>query len=987
MKLRKIASLALAAALLLGVFSALAVSSADGELPFTDVKKGKWYYKSVQYVFENDLMNGDSKTTFSPNGSLTRAMFITIIGRLAGAEGGGKSPFTDTKEGKWYSPYVAWAAEAGIVNGFPDGTFRPNDPITREQMATSVARFIDAAGLRTVNSGGIFNFTDAGKIAKYAKAPVESLKKIGVFAGDQNMNFNPKSNTTRAEAATVVMRLREAIVNAWQGYLPDPAGDDPLIYGAAYLYENGSICAGGMAKELDGSGEYPLLKAKMDGLAAFRAYVEANTVGISINYGEIDVSATPYVRICYAYDGMEEILPAVRYNVNKTQKESAGFSQDLTVTAGEDEDGMKVAFIDLNEVNTAHPNINYSYQIANLLFVPCENDFSVEGKFVIRYVGFFATEEEARSFTPASDPEIDYYLKNYEMKQNLDWREYTDADRDYYDTLLKDRIAEIKNSKSELTPEQIKARGGTCYYVSSIHGDDKNDGLTPQTAFKTPDALWNYRPGPNLYLKKLKPGDGVFFERGSVFYPKRYHDNSVSALNCTDGVDYGAYGTGPKPLFTCALDFTESGNVGGWEATEYPNIWKIDCVDPNVTTNSEGEETIWYGERSEISNIYFNFGEYVGLRIAASGEKQTFGEGITSCARGMYYNGFEWYEAPSREMTDPSTTLLHNLEFFHDYETGTLWLYFDRGNPADFFHDIKAGRNGTAAWGADNSRFDNLAFMYSGTYCVRSGGRNVTYTNCEIGCVHGSLSSVESGIEAYGGSDGILVRNCYIHDVGDGGLTSQGGGSAGNPNQIRNVRYIGNVMVCCGHSAEIWNGMSDIDENGVSASKISDCLLKDNIMAYDGFGPRQKQAKDSFNTGETVCGSMYGEFERCRIENNIFLYGMGSVYCAYMATYEQPRGWESLGNTYVADGNFFNIGFCYETLNHIDHSMWKRARVYFPYSEEGLRWYTSLGIDPKGVFYHYTDDDPHHVIGVGYYNNTEGAGYFHMTGYLAEHGE
>ena len=67
--------------------------------------------------------------------------------------------------------------------------------------------------------------------------------------------------------------------------------------------------------------------------------------------------------------------------------------------------------------------------------------------------------------------------------------------------------------------------------------------------------------------------------------------------------------------------------------------------------------------------------------------------------------------------------------------------------------------------------------------------------------------------------------------------------------------------------------------------------------------------------------------------------------------------------------------------------MWKRARIYFPYSEEGLRWYTSLGIDPKGVFYHYTDDDPHHVIGVGYYNNTEGAGYFHMTGYLAEHGE
>ncbi|MBR7032481.1 MAG: S-layer homology domain-containing protein [Clostridia bacterium] len=989
MRFIKLVSITLLFALTLGLTSVYGVYAKDGKLPFDDVKEEAWYYEYVKYVYENDLMQGVSETKFSPGGKLTRAMFITIIGRLVGAEGNGKTGFSDTSDNSWYSPYVSWAAGLGVVNGYPDGTFRPGDPITREQLATCVSRLLNALDLNTVRSGGIFYFNDAGKISDYAKAPIDSLKKIGIFVGDREMNFNPKGLTTRAEAATVIKRLKESIDRAWQGYEPDPEGDKPLIYGASYLFENGSICAGGMAHKLDGSGEYPLLRAYMDDPSAYRAYVEANTVGISINYGEIDVSATPYVKICFSYDGMDETALRAVYNVNRTVKETSGFLQELTVSGGNDEDGMRTAYIDLKEVSAAHSNVDYSKQIANLLFVPCGEEQSHDGSFVIRYIGFFKTDEEAKAFTSSSDGEISDYLKNYHLATDLDWREYTAEDKAYFDKLLKDRIAAIKNSPSELTPETVTARGGKCYYVSSINGDDKNDGLSPETAWKSPMALFKYYPGSDTYVAKTRKGDGVFFERGSVFYPERYHENSVSALTCTAGVDYGAYGEGPKPLFTCALDFSEYGNVGNWVATGYPNVWKIDNIDPKIGVLYDGTEVegYWQGERSEIANMYFDEGRYVGLRIAAQGDLQTFGEGIKSCDRGMYYNGFEWYEAQERDMTDPGTTLLHNLEFFHDYETGSLYLYFDKGNPADYFHDIKAGRNGTAAWGANDLHVDNLAFVYAGPYCVRSGGTNVTFTNCEIGCAHGALSSVESGIEIYGKSDGVYMINNYIHDVGDGALTSQGGGEPGNPNQIHNVNYIGNVMVACGHGAEIWNGLSDLDENGVSASKITDCLVKDNLIAYDGFGVREKQAKGSFGTGEAICGSVGGELERCRIEGNVFLYGMGSIYCAYMATYEQPRGWESLGNTYVADGDFYSIGFSYETINYINHGMWKRARIYFPYSEEGLAWYTAQGIDPKGVFYHYESDDPHQTIGTGLFDDTIGSGYFYMTGYLAEHGE
>ncbi len=962
---KKILSVILSAVMLCGALFIGSPARAAEDMPFTDVKSSDWFYESVKYAYNNKLMEGTGGTSFSPLMKLSRAQFVTILGRMAGAEQKEVSTFPDVEANSWYSGYVGWAVEAGIVKGLDNGTFGTNDPVTREMAAVMVNRFVnDYKKCNITTRGGMYDFKDSDKVSSWAADSIAVLRNSGVVEGDQNRNFNPGGNMTRSEAAAIFMRLDRAIKNAWQGYLPDPA-DTYAVYGASYLYWNGSITAGGMGQELDQTGEFPKMVAKMSRYDATYSYQEANTIGISINYAELDVTRTPYVKIAYKNSTDGASLPDAYYAVDRTKAEKNGnrtVYEKLTLTEGVADSGMNTAVIDLTAINKAYPDINYSYQLANLIFYPCSADYSGNGSFDVMYIAFFANKADADAFsaTGASD-EMKDYLKNYEAYSDLDWREFTADDEEYYDKMLADRIKEIKTSESLITPEQITAAGGKVYYVSSVNGSDENDGLTPETPYKTTDPLFYYL-GP-FQKTYLKAGDGVFFERGTEYYPETYHDNSMSTLGTVKGVAYGAYGdkSKPKPLFTMALDFRESNGVGVWHETEWDNIYVLDKI---------ADEEYWWGHRSEIGNIFFNGGEGLGIRVARQGEdKQYFEAGAKSVDRGYCCNGYEYFYSGEKDMTNPGTALTNDLEFFHDYEEGKLYLYSKGGNPADRFDDIKVSRNGTAAWAeAGGARYDNLAFMYSTNYAVRAGGNDITFTNCEIGCVGGSLSSVESGVEIYGDTDGAYFYDNYIHDVGDGGLTSQAGAL------IQNIEYVNNVMVACGHSAEIWSGFT-VNDDGTINEHINNVLLKDNIMAYNGYGMRTKQATGSFSKGETICGSMYGEYSNCIAEGNVYYKGQGSLYTAYVATYDQPRGWMAKGNTYVCNTSFMSIGYIYETLNHIDHRMWKRVRVDFPFNYETLVWYTGLGVDPSGTYYHYDE-----------MTDAEDKQCFFMTGYWLEHG-
>ena len=200
--------------LIIAVLLPSVVFTTDSSLPFKDVKNGKWYYKPIKYVYDNGIMTGMTKDTFEPEGTTTRAQLVTILSRLDGAEIKGKGAdtgFSDVPAGKWYSDAIGWAAEKNLVNGYNDGSFKPNAPILRQELAVLLDRFItyrsDVLPEKPIADG----FADQNKIPKWASAAVEKIRLSGIIAGDKAGNFNPKKSTTRAEIATMIQRYLENV--------------------------------------------------------------------------------------------------------------------------------------------------------------------------------------------------------------------------------------------------------------------------------------------------------------------------------------------------------------------------------------------------------------------------------------------------------------------------------------------------------------------------------------------------------------------------------------------------------------------------------------------------------------------------------------------------------------------------------------------------------------------------------------------------------
>ena len=179
-------------------------------LPFADVSSSDWFYNDVRYVYEKGIMDGTGADRFSPNAPLTRAMIVTILYRMAGSPSvSGSSDFTDVAAGKWFAKAVAWAAANGIVNGYGDSLFGPNDPVTREQLAAILYRYAVYGGMTAVtleeNLGG---FADTAQLSAYAIQAMNWAVGQGLINGSGN-NLVPKAQATRAQVAAIIHRYLE----------------------------------------------------------------------------------------------------------------------------------------------------------------------------------------------------------------------------------------------------------------------------------------------------------------------------------------------------------------------------------------------------------------------------------------------------------------------------------------------------------------------------------------------------------------------------------------------------------------------------------------------------------------------------------------------------------------------------------------------------------------------------------------------------------
>lgn len=183
-------------------------------LPFVDVNAADWFCEAVRYVYARGMMGGTGANTFSPGGTTTRAMIVTILHRLEGTpDAGAGTAFTDVAGGAYYAQSVAWASANGIVNGFEDGSFRPGDAITREQMAAIFMRYARYRGVDVTAQASLDSFPDQAKVSSYAREAMAWSVSTGLIGGMDGL-LVPGGSATRAQAATILMRLCVNVLEA-----------------------------------------------------------------------------------------------------------------------------------------------------------------------------------------------------------------------------------------------------------------------------------------------------------------------------------------------------------------------------------------------------------------------------------------------------------------------------------------------------------------------------------------------------------------------------------------------------------------------------------------------------------------------------------------------------------------------------------------------------------------------------------------------------
>lgn len=407
------------------------------------------------------------------------------------------------------------------------------------------------------------------------------------------------------------------------------------------------------------------------------------------------------------------------------------------------------------------------------------------------------------------------------------------------DAQAEEMRSKILNSKDELNIT------GTKYYVSSKNGDDSNDGLTPETAWATTNAIsvnaWN-----------MKAGDAVLFERGCVF-------RLSSQIFCKNGVTYGAYGEGEKPMLYGSVE--NYSKAGYWSPSTKENVWKLNLplLDAGI--------------------VVFNHGE-------ANGYKQA----------GLM-------------------TLTKNGDFYHNSTDNILYLYLDKGRPNQVYEDIEIGTKCaifTLNSGTSDVVIDNICMKYTGNFGVQAIGfhDNIVITNCEIGWVGGSYQTdgltnrYGNGIQFWDSASNVAVDNCWVYQCYDTGITFQGSHYA----VYDNVKFINNLLEYNTMSIEFWNHKREwfhTDPDG----DMRNIDISGNICRFAGYGWGDQRYNPSV-TCHIAGGSGYDYFiSSMDISNNIFdLSTHALIIWGYDSFSKKDSDIKLSGNTYYqSSGKTENI--------------------------------------------------------------------------------
>lgn len=184
---------------------------ADNNAIYSDLIGSHWAYEYITKLSEKGLLSGYEDKTIRPDNSVSRAEFVTILCRaynLDTKETAAENSFSDVKSGDWYAPYIDCAVREGYIKGYDNGTFMPNEYITREDICVILDRVIESRGIvLSAQTDNISAFTDASEVSDYAQSSVENMRKLGIINGKENNRFAPKENATRAEVSKMVAQI------------------------------------------------------------------------------------------------------------------------------------------------------------------------------------------------------------------------------------------------------------------------------------------------------------------------------------------------------------------------------------------------------------------------------------------------------------------------------------------------------------------------------------------------------------------------------------------------------------------------------------------------------------------------------------------------------------------------------------------------------------------------------------------------------------
>ena len=211
--MKRIAGLILTAVFLSALCIPCAAADTGRTYPgFSDVAEGSASYEAVKLCYERGLMNGTSDTTFEPETETSRAMLITILHRLDGQPAPENRPdFADVPTGEWYSDAVGWAVEKGIVLGFEDNTFRPEELLTKEHLTTILYRYADYKGYDVTQREALSDYIDRDAVSAYAVEAMGWAKAKGLLNMEERMLL-PGERVRRRRVADMVMQFCENVI-------------------------------------------------------------------------------------------------------------------------------------------------------------------------------------------------------------------------------------------------------------------------------------------------------------------------------------------------------------------------------------------------------------------------------------------------------------------------------------------------------------------------------------------------------------------------------------------------------------------------------------------------------------------------------------------------------------------------------------------------------------------------------------------------------